>query len=167
MNCAATGTIFDHPFSPPLLSSRPSRWASNKIGLTGGCLLGIWSGGTYVPFLIASSIARRCRARIISDRITTAPDTLRSKTSVARNVYKYKLDAAELGIGPLLAAWVDVGLEPGEEKGDSGGRLGAVKGVDEVLDGIETVAEPEGVKVTDIFQSQERKSFKDAWSLLR
>lgn len=51
---------------------------------------------------------------------------------------------------------------PGEEKGDSGGRLGAVKGVDDVLDVIVTAAVPEGATVNDIFQSQELKSFKDA-----
>lgn len=73
---------------------------------------------------------------------------------------QYKLDAAELGIGPLLTAWVDDAL--GEEKGDSGGRLGAVKGVDEVLDVIVTAAVPDGATVNDIFQCQESKSFKDA-----
>lgn len=60
----------------------------------------------------------------------------------------------------MLTAWVDDA--PGEEKGDSGGRLGAVKGVDEVLDVVVAAAEPEGATVNDIFQSQERKSFKDA-----
>jgi len=60
-------------------------------------------GGIHVPFLIASSIIRLCRRLKRSDRTTIADETARSKTSVAKKVYKYR--DAEVAIPWFGGPW--------------------------------------------------------------
>jgi len=80
---ADTGMISSHFSSPPAIQT------SHILGRSPTSRRRWLAPGSSTPAAIASLIRRRNRWRRMKDRTTMAHDTARSKSRVARKVYKY------------------------------------------------------------------------------